>query len=842
MFKPLFNEGKNVKMKKIMLACVLAFCVSNIFAQGGTVPTGLPNYFGFGTIDKADTGACCGPQFWKDGQTCWDYSYQYLTPGWAGWVSGGGWATNEMKHWETSPASEIQVFTFYYTPCTLSNYTTASWMNTYFSDFKLLMQNIAASNLPKVVIVHIEPDFLGYMRQKGTGSYNQSGLVKVGSSGFSETDDGVAFSSLPDTLQGWSEAFFRVRNQYARGKVLLAHHFTHWATGADIFAGSQAQSVCDTNVDDMCNFIKNVEGSTAKAYDLFFVNPADRDADWYKIKNGDSTRWTDASTHAYSNGRSWGKIGYITDRISTNLARRGMFWQIPVGNTYYKTCNNSANHYRDNSAQEFLPSTTTDGSAGTPRDAYSQADTTKGPGFWANHGIIGVLFGEGGYDSNASPHDMTHIRDWPTDGTTNPASDGQSGGMYALGKATSSVADNEGGYLRAAIAKYCSNKFPLSGTPPVNTPTYTSVPSKTNTPQNTPSFTYTRTQTGTPTFTRTSTLVVPSATPTFTSTRTNTLVVPSATPTFTSTVTNTPVIPTATPTFTSTRTSTSVVSSPTFTSTYTIVIFSPTYTVTPQPTATRTNTIVPPTSTNTATKTSTPPPTATPTNPPPGATNTFTSTVTMTLIPTNTTTPTFTSSRTSTPPPTSTFTNTSLPSATPTNPPPGASSTYTGTYTPVVSPTFTVTKTSTVMIPTRTNTSTVTLTATLILTAVNTPVNTPTSTATIQPGATATAVSDADILAIPGPPVAFPNPNYGTQMTIMFDITRPVTSVVVRIYTVSRRLIRVIRLEGLFGTGKAAVVINRGYLTGLAKGTYLYQLTVKDGANEEAKSKIGMVI
>jgi len=441
-------------MKKTVFTVALILMTLNIFGQAGTIPTGLSNTFGFGAIDKADSYAASQPQFWKDGQyspcSGWDYSYQYLTPGWATWVAGGGWAKQELQYWEGK--GQIQVFTFYYTPYTLSNYTNASWMNTYFNDFKLLMQVINA-NSSKVVIVHIEPDFLGYMRQKGTNAYSQNGLVMVKSSGFSELDDGVNINTLPDTLQGWSEALFRIRNQYAKNKVILAHHFTHWATGTDIFVDTQDQTTCNTNVDDMCTFIKNVENT--HAYDLFFVDPADRDADWYRIKGGGSnTRWT-GPTRTYTTDRNWGKISYITDRISTNLYRRGMFWQVPVGNTYYKTCNNADNHYRDNSAQEFLPSTTTDGSSGTPGDAYSSSDTSKGPGYWAQYGIIGVLFGEGGFDTNANPNNMTHLRDWPNDGITNPSSDSGTGGpSYDVwGKATSSVSDNEGGYIRAAVNK-----------------------------------------------------------------------------------------------------------------------------------------------------------------------------------------------------------------------------------------------------------------------------------------------------------------------------------------------------------------------------------------------------
>ncbi|MCX8092565.1 MAG: hypothetical protein N3E50_00175, partial [Candidatus Goldbacteria bacterium] len=469
------------------------FLFSIIFSFGGTIPTGLPGQFGFGAIDKADQYAPSGPHFWKDNQgtTCWDYSYNYLTRGWPSWYTGSGginWAGREIQYWEAR--GQIQVFTFYYNNGDRTWYQNASNMTTYFNDFKTLCQQINSYSTRRVII-HIEPDLIGFWRQANV-SPTSAGSVQVGGSGFDETCDGVSINSLPNTLQGWSEALYRIRNQYAPGKAYLAHHFTHWATGTDLFVNSHTQSEVNTHVDDMCNYIRNIENN--RSYDLFFIDPSDRDADWYYIRQGTASRWT-SSEHTFTSTRSWGKIGYIVDRISTNLSRRGFFWQIPVGNTYFRTCNNSSNHFRDNSAQEFLPSTSANGASGSPGDAYSSSDTSRGPGYWANVGILGVLFGEGGYDEYANPNDMTHLRDWPNDGTTNPTTNTNGApGFNTWGQATSSVSDNEGGYIRAAVARYCSvGKFTLPGgsTP---TRTHTSGPS----PTRTPTFTITMTPTNTP--------------------------------------------------------------------------------------------------------------------------------------------------------------------------------------------------------------------------------------------------------------------------------------------------------------------------------------------------------
>ncbi|HDQ26378.1 MAG TPA: hypothetical protein ENN43_06510, partial [bacterium] len=483
---------KRFNIKPLLLAFMLLPC--QLYSFAGDIPAGLPGVFGFGAIDKADSYGPYPPHFWKNGQgtTCWDYSYQYLVPGWTTWQANGGWARQELEYWEAR--GQIQVFTFYYTPYQRTNYQNNTWMTNYFNDFKLLMQIINQYST-KRVIVHLEPDLLGFWRNDGR-TPTQTGVVAVGSSNFNEVCDGVNIANLPNTIRGWSEALFRIRNQYARNKVHLAHHYTHWATGTDLFTISHSEAEANTYTDNMTNYILQIEDG--KNYDLFFLDPSDRDADWFYIKQGTGNRWT-ASDRAYTNNRSWGKIAHVTNRISDNLNRRGMFWQIPVGNTYFRTCNNTDFHYRDNHAQEFIPSTSNNGSSGTPGDAYSSSSTATGPGYWAQRGIIGVLFGPGGYDANAgSFHTVTHLRDYETDGITNPASNTNGApGFNTWGQATSTVSDNEGGYVRAAVARYCSvGKYVLPGgsVPATATRTNTIGPS----PTRTPTFTITPTFSATP--------------------------------------------------------------------------------------------------------------------------------------------------------------------------------------------------------------------------------------------------------------------------------------------------------------------------------------------------------
>jgi hypothetical protein len=164
-------------------------------------------------------------------------------------------------------------------------------------------------------------------------------------------------------------------------------------------------------------------------------------------------------------------------------------WQIPEGNQYFDTENNTDGHYQDNRAEYFF--------GHIPELAAA--------------GIVGLLFGAGNGGS-------TVHNDGKNDGVTNPASfcttDGLSSGQIC-NTHTSLVSDDDGGYIRMqAQAYYASGGYGLgTSTPTAVTATSspTPVPS-TPTPTRTTVATVTATPTVTPTKTRTPT-ATPTATP-----------------------------------------------------------------------------------------------------------------------------------------------------------------------------------------------------------------------------------------------------------------------------------------------------------------------------------------
>src|SRR5207245_5668500 len=148
----------------------------------------------------------------------WKYRHQYLSPGgntgkgWETWqdlsLPPGQFATDFMNNSTTAPASYIPVFTYYEllqsNPSTgasesdrdFSNLNNAATMNAYYANFKLLMQNAGAYG--KQVVVHVEPDFWGYMQQRAGGSSAVAVSAQVKSSNFAEA---AAFS---DNLGGFA--------------------------------------------------------------------------------------------------------------------------------------------------------------------------------------------------------------------------------------------------------------------------------------------------------------------------------------------------------------------------------------------------------------------------------------------------------------------------------------------------------------------------------------------------------------------------------------------------------------------------------------------------------------
>jgi len=572
-----------------------------------TIPSGLPTHLGIGLAAHPDSSGIYG--WMPDSHIPWDYAYQYLSggvntgSGWETWNGSGQFAL----YYAQGAASHnyIPVFSYYEMlqsngscgSCgeaqkDLSNLNNAGTMASYYQNFALLMKRLGSgtydgiAGFGKTAIVHVEPDLSGYAEQSVldnskcygycAGQGNNPALLHaaVASSGVSDV------AGYPDTYQGFNQALLHLRDRYAPN-VRLAFHVSTWATINDI--GSSTDPTLDATA------LGQEAGSFAAqngAYDLIFNDVGDRDAGYYKYVYNNPHAWWDKLNVTFPNFHRWETyIGAVHSAAGKPI----MIWQIPEGNQYFDTENNTNGHYQDNRAEYFFGH----------MDELAQA------------GVIGLLFGAGNGGSTVNADGMN-------DDVTNPASlctsDGVSSGQVCNTN-TSTVSDDDGGYLRMAGQQYYANGgYPLTGSSPA-TATNTPIPP-----------------------TATNTLIPATATNTpIPPTATNTPVPPTSTP-VPPTPTNTAVPPTATSTRTSAPPSaTNTAVPPTSTSTRTPV----------PPTATSTRTPVRPSATNTPVRaTSTPPtiPRATSTPAPlaftfnqttanalsaaPSATETFTATIT----------------------------------------------------------------------------------------------------------------------------------------------------------------------------------------------------------------------
>ena len=365
-----------------------------------------------------------------------DYRYQYLDAGvntghgWETWDSPpGAFATYYIQ--ESAKNRYIPVFVYYELlqsngTCggcgeqqkDLSNLANAAVMKAYYANWALLMQRIGASHQPVLVIV--EPDLWGFMQQSVVGGSNNAVSVpaSVASSGY-----GVV-AGLPNTAQGFAWALLHLRDLYAPNAV-LALHASNWATRIDISSNTDSSLNVGSVAQKEAQFllsagIKDNPGGISR-WNLLSNDVADHDS-------GQSGIWWDRTNKTLPN---FARYLQFISALTKDTGLHVMMWQVPIGNQYFDTENNSQGHTQGNRAEYILDHV---------------AD-------FAHAGIIGVLFGAG--------NGGTEYNDVRNDGITNPAPI-STYECSLCNNHQSQYADDDGGYLRIFVGQYYKNgAYPL---------------------------------------------------------------------------------------------------------------------------------------------------------------------------------------------------------------------------------------------------------------------------------------------------------------------------------------------------------------------------------------------
>jgi hypothetical protein len=438
-------------------ACAMGRVASQANAansQSASVPAGLPTHFSFGLMSAPGTSGGMNDMRARNG-TKWDFRYQYLSAGvntgngWATWNSPAGqFATFYMN--DSAANGYIPAFVYYMLlqsngpggngegGTNLAHLNSPSTMSAYYADWTLLMQKVGA--FKKTALIVVEPDLWGFMEQSVTHGSNSAASIpaSVASSGAADA------KAYPNNAQGFAWALLHIRDKYAPNAV-LALHSSAWGSTIDVATNTDPSLNVSSVAARDAQFLRTAglsgNPSGVSTFDLLSADIADRDS-------AQSGTWWDPTNKALPN---FSRYLTYASALASGVGRSLMLWQVPVGNQYYDTENNSAGHTQDNKAQ-YIVSHIAD---------------------FARAGFIGTLFGPGNGGTNAL--------DSRNDGVTNPApiSTFQ---CNQCNNHTSSYSDDDGGYLRINLGQYYKNGgYALGSSGGAGAPTPTTAPDATAT-------------------------------------------------------------------------------------------------------------------------------------------------------------------------------------------------------------------------------------------------------------------------------------------------------------------------------------------------------------------------
>jgi hypothetical protein len=462
------DEGKRLVNARhpllVTLITVLALAALPEEAVGQSRPTGLPDHFGFGIeVGQGDT-------WMPESGIPWDFRWQYLAggvntdQGWETWNPNGTFALNYAR--ESDQRGYIPMFPYYElfqskgncdncgeNEKNIKNLNNPSTMRAYYDNFALLMKRLGPGTYDgikgygKIALINVEPDFSGGYTVQAvnngvcfglcTGRGNDPTLMRASVASAGQPD----VAGFPDNYAGFTQALAHLRDLYAPN-VLIGYEVSPWATGMDI-GTDKSRSLDAVGLGQQVGVFLSKTGP----HEVLFNNPLDRDAGQYKVVFKQD-RWWDRLNVKFPNFLRWEQ--YLRAALVADHNKPMILWQVPVGNQYFQSENNTEGHYQDN----------------RPEYIFNHLQEL------IDAGIIAALFGPGNGGN-------TNYGDSMQDGITNPpafcTTDGISSGQICNDH-PSSVVDDDGGYIRMMGKAYYQNPVALTGAPPVVMPAPAHVP------------------------------------------------------------------------------------------------------------------------------------------------------------------------------------------------------------------------------------------------------------------------------------------------------------------------------------------------------------------------------
>lgn len=319
----------------------------------GEIPAGLPARLLIGLGERD------GHTWMRDSGVPWDVRYVYFTKGWVeNYVHGprdGSWALGYLR--ATAAQGFIPAVTYYQLhdepgggePRFYVKTRDAATMRSYFSDVKVLMA--VARDFGKPVILHIEPDGFALLQQQTLA--NPNAPAAIAATGLPE------LRGLPDTVAGFGLAFLQLRKAVGAQNVILGMHVSAWSSGKDI-AHSSITEPLEPEVDKTLAFLGPLglqPNRTGETYDILVGDPLDRDADFFRLEQGDDRRWWSPADGAPVASRSFNRYAEWMRLFNRASGKRWVLWQIPLGNSHHLNVENRGGlreGFRDNRTEYFF--------------------------------------------------------------------------------------------------------------------------------------------------------------------------------------------------------------------------------------------------------------------------------------------------------------------------------------------------------------------------------------------------------------------------------------------------------------------------------------------------------
>lgn len=213
----------------------------------------------------------------------------------------------------------------------LSGITDATFMNTYWSQARLMYQRIAALNAP--VLVNLEPDFWGYVWAQAP-SHDPTQMPAV-------VNSQPECSSLPNTAAGIGQCLVQMARQIAP-KALIGFPPAFWSGSPTAVAGE-------------------MRAAAAHQADFIVAQTSDRDAGCLEVAavsectgRSGTFYWDEANINTPNFHQS--QSSYLDYRTALGNGLPILWWQTPLG-VASSTPGGTNQHYRDNRVDYMLRNT-----------------------------------------------------------------------------------------------------------------------------------------------------------------------------------------------------------------------------------------------------------------------------------------------------------------------------------------------------------------------------------------------------------------------------------------------------------------------------------------------------